>query len=234
MKLKAHLEKLNDPRGLQGQDYRLWSILALILVGYLCGRRSLMAVFRMGRSLTATQRSLLGFVKGKTPCHATLTETVRMLDPDELRKLLTHGMKADDDNRHLAIDGKTMRATKNDKGNAAHVLSAFCCGLQNIIGSKASHGKGMEIPDALKLLDTLDLTDKIVTGDAMFCQKHIAEKIVGSGGDYVFPVKKNQKTLHENIERAFKQPVFPPQELRQRNAKSARPDRAKNHRRSSR
>ena len=79
MKLKAHLEKLNDPRGLQGQDYRLWSILALILVGYLCGRRSLMAVFRMGRSLTARQRSLLGFVKGKTPCHATLTETVRML-----------------------------------------------------------------------------------------------------------------------------------------------------------
>ena len=34
MKLKAHLEKLNDPRGLQGQDYRLWSILALTLVGY--------------------------------------------------------------------------------------------------------------------------------------------------------------------------------------------------------
>lgn len=80
----------------------------------------------------------------------------------------------------------------------------------------------MEIPDALKLLDTLDLTDKIVTGDAMFCQHHITEKIVEKGGDYLFPVKKNQKTLFENIETAFKS--IPPQELRQRRRKSARTD----------
>jgi predicted transposase YbfD/YdcC len=68
----------------------------------------------------------------------------------------------------------------------------------------------MEIPDALKLLDRLELKGKIVTGDAMFCQKSIAAKIVEKGGNYVLPVKNNQKNLRENIQTAFDEPVFPP------------------------
>jgi hypothetical protein len=227
MKVKALLRKVQDPRGRQGQYYPFNAILSLIIVGFLCGKSGLMAVFRMGRRLNATQRSQLGFVKGRMPCHSVLTETVRLIDQKDLIEVLG-GVIAlngkDADARQIAIDGKTMRATKNEKGHAAHVLSAFCCGLQNIIGTKASHSKGMEIPDALKLLDELDLTDKIVTGDAMFCQHHITEKIVEKGGDYLLPVKKNQKTLHENIETAFKQPVFPPQKVRQRRGKRTRQD----------
>ena len=45
---------------------------------------------------------------------------------------------------------------------------------------------------------------------AIFCQKSIAAKIVERGGDYVFPVKDNQKTLRQDIETAFNEPVFPP------------------------
>ena len=60
------------------------------------------------------------------------------------------------------------------------------------------------------LLERLDLRGKIVTGDAIFCQKSIAAKIVERGGDYVFPVKDDQKTLRRDIETAFNEPVFPP------------------------
>jgi predicted transposase YbfD/YdcC len=61
----------------------------------------------------------------------------------------------------------------------------------------------MEIAGALKLLDQLDLSGKIVTGDAMFRQKSIVAKIADKGGGYVFPVKDNQKNLRENIQTAF-------------------------------
>ena len=37
-------------------------------------------------------------------------------------------------------------------------------------------------------------TGKIVTGDAMFCQKSITAKIVERGGDYILPVKPNFAT----------------------------------------
>jgi len=88
-----------------------------------------------------------------------------------------------------------MRASKDGEGKAVHVLSAFCGGLQKVLGHAASRGKGREIPDALKLLEQFDLTGKIVTGDAMFCQKSITAKIVERDGDYILPVKDNQKNL---------------------------------------
>ncbi|GLR67445.1 hypothetical protein GCM10010909_21260 [Acidocella aquatica] len=117
------------------------------------------------------------------------------------------------DDRHIAIDGKTLRASKDANGRAEHVLSAFCGGLQTILSHEASRGKGLEIPDALKLLARLDLHDRIVTGDAIFCQKSITQAVVYGGGDYLLPIKNNQKTLRENIETAFAEPVFPPRYL---------------------
>ena len=113
-----------------------------------------------------------------------------------------------DDDRHIAINGKTLRASKDGDGGAEHVLSAFCGGLQTILSHEASRGKGLEIPDALKLLARLDLRDRIVTGDAIFCQKAIAQTVVDAGETTCF-VKNNQKTLRENIETAFAEPVFP-------------------------
>ena len=83
-----------------------------------------------------------------------------------------------------------------------------------MLSHESSRGKGLEIPDALKLLERLDLKGKIVTGDAIFCQKSITTKIVENGGNYVFPIKDNQRTLRENVETAFEEPVFPPCPLR--------------------
>jgi predicted transposase YbfD/YdcC len=39
----------------------------------------------------------------------------------------------------------------------------------------------------------LDLRRKVVTADAMGCQKEIAQAIVGQGGDYVLAVKDNHR-----------------------------------------
>jgi hypothetical protein len=179
LQLKSILQQVPDPRGKQGQDYKLWSILSLIILSLLCGRRGMMAAFVLGRSLSRRQKAALGFVRGKSPCHATLTETMRAIDAWALADILGALDLADgNDARHIAFDGKTMRASKDSDGKAEHVLSAFCCGLQTIVGHEASRGKGLEIPDALKLLERLDMTGKIVTGDAIFCQKSIATKIV--------------------------------------------------------
>jgi hypothetical protein len=71
----------------------------------------------MGRLLNATQRSKLGFVAGRTPCHGTFTEILRILPPEELIAVLECAVAANDeggDIRHIAIDGKTMRATKDE------------------------------------------------------------------------------------------------------------------------
>ena len=91
MNLRAVLQQIPDPRGKQGQDYRLWSILSLIVVSLLCGRRGCLAAFHLGRSLTKRQRQLLGFTKGMTPCHATLTETPRAIYGRALAEVVQPG-----------------------------------------------------------------------------------------------------------------------------------------------
>ncbi|NQW15030.1 MAG: ISAs1 family transposase, partial [Rhodobacter sp.] len=77
------------------------------------------------------------------------------------------------------------------------------------LGHLSSRGKGREIPDAMRLLETINLEGMIVTGDAIFCQKTITSRIAEAGGDYVLPVKRNQKDLQEEITTAFNEPVFP-------------------------
>ena len=213
--LLAALKQVPDFRQKRGQSYQLWSLLALILVGFLCGRHGLRAVFRMGRALPVKQRLQLGFGRHKMPCHSTLTETMRAVDADGLAELLGRAIVRDEAAvaRHIAIDGKTLRGSKDENGDAQHCLSAFAHALHKVLDHTASRGKGMEIADALKLLEKIDLTGKVVTGDAMFCQKSLTETIVERGGDYVFPVKGNQKNLLEDIQTAFATPIFPPQPL---------------------
>ena len=63
MQLKTILWRVPDPRGKQAQDYRLWSILGLIVVS-LCGRRGMKAAFLLGRGLTRViRRNLVSFVQ---------------------------------------------------------------------------------------------------------------------------------------------------------------------------
>lgn len=46
----------------------------------------------------------------------------------------------------------------------------------------------------------MDIKGKIITTDAMGCQKDIAEKVVSQDGDYLFAVKGNQGRLQKSFE----------------------------------
>ena len=219
--IKSVLRQVPDPRGKQGLQHPLEALLGLILLSMLSGRKGMRAAFRLGRTLSRRQLNLLGFRRNlSSPCHATFTETLRILDPDALAEAFSQFTtdqqecaESEAAHRQLSIDGKTLRGSKDAGGNAEHVLSAFCATLGQSVGHSSSRGKGMEIPDAMRLLEKIDLEGMIVTGDAMFCQKTITYRIVEKGGDYVLPVKKNQKDLHEEIGTAFSEPVFSPRTM---------------------
>ena len=67
----------------------------------------------------------------------------------------------------------------------------------------AVDAKSNEITAIPRLLELLDLRDKVVTIDAAGCQKDIAAQIVAAGGDYVSAVKDNQPTRHAEVGEAF-------------------------------
>ena len=61
-------------------------------------------------------------------------------------------------------------------------------------------GKENEITAAPRVLECLDLTGKIVIGEAMLTQRGLSIQIVEAGGDYVWVVKDNHPRLRTDIE----------------------------------
>jgi predicted transposase YbfD/YdcC len=105
--------------------------------------------------------------------------------------------------KHVAIDGKTLRASGSAKLGPLHLVSAWATAQRLSLGQVAVDAKSNEITAIPALLELLDLRGALVTIDAMGCQKDIAAKIVAGGGHYALTVKDNHPHLLEDIQDAF-------------------------------
>jgi predicted transposase YbfD/YdcC len=63
-----------------------------------------------------------------------------------------------------------------------------------------------ELSVAPELLRRLDWHGRVLTGDALFCQRSLCKQVVDLGGDYLFIVKENQHRLFEDIRLLFEPP----------------------------
>jgi predicted transposase YbfD/YdcC len=148
------------------------------------------------------------------PSHDTFNRVFAVLKPTTVQEVLLpwllerRGVTGD----WVHLDGKTLRRTRcqRQKLKALHVVSAWAGQSGMTLGQVAVAAKSNEITAMPQLLELLDLQDKLVTIDAMGCQKEIAQSIVEGGGDYILAVKDNQPTLHAELQAAFAQAAPPP------------------------
>ena len=56
---------------------------------------------------------------------------------------------------------------------------------------------------ALRLLSGLVLEGRLITGDAIFCQRDLSRQVLDGGGHYLWFVKDNQPTLLADIRAAL-------------------------------
>jgi predicted transposase YbfD/YdcC len=75
-----------------------------------------------------------------------------------------------------------------------------------VLGQEAVDEKSNEIVAIPLLLERLELTEALVTIDAMGSQTDIAEKIVGRGGDCLLALKANRPVLHRDVVAFFEDP----------------------------
>ncbi len=117
--------------------------------------------------------------------------------------------KNPEDFDHLAIDGKVLRLSGRkynyeDKVSNCQLMHFFDVSNQQCIKSVVISEKTNEIPIAQQILPTLDIKNKIVTADAMNCQKKTVEVIINGKGHYVLAIKGNHSEFHQDIESHFK------------------------------
>jgi predicted transposase YbfD/YdcC len=112
----------------------------------------------------------------------------------------------------IHLEGKPLRHTgrTTPKLKALPVVSAWAGQTGLTLGQGAVDAKSKEITAMPQLWELMDLHEKIVTLEAMGCQKDIAQTIVAGGGDSIWAVKDNQPTLHAEIPAAFTTAATPP------------------------
>lgn len=92
-------------------------------------------------------------------------------------------------------------------GSPVHALSAFCQEENVVLATEPiEQGKDKaqaELTVAPPLIDHLDWRGRVLTGDALFCQRALCKQVVDAGGDYLLTVKANQPTLHRTLLRVF-------------------------------
>jgi len=98
----------------------------------------------------------------------------------------------------VAMDGKTLRGTLAKHQRAMHLLSLLDQRTGYTLRQLQVDGKTNEHKAALELLKTMVLKGRVVTGDAMFCQRDLCQQIIDQGGHYFFEVKDHQPDLKES------------------------------------
>jgi len=199
--------------------HRLEDILLLGFCGTLAGCDDFVEIADWATDNTDFFRSFLELPNG-IPSHDTFNRTFTTVKTATLQAVLLpwllerRGLPGD----WVHVDGKTMRRTRrNSKGlGALHVVSAWAGQTGFTLGQVAVEAKSNEITAIPQLLELLDLRQKIVTIDAMGCQKEIARTIVEGGGDFILSTKDNQPTLHAEIQAAFAAVKTPRPRLRER------------------
>lgn len=131
---------------------------------------------------------------------ATIARWMKALVPDPLPKDPLQG---------VSLDGKTLCGTLDKHARSIHLLSLFDQQTRGVLRQLAMPPETNEHKAALTLLKQIALRGRVITGDAIFCQRDLCQQIVDSGGDYLIAVKDNQPELKAAIEAEF-QPGFSP------------------------
>lgn len=187
--------------------HRLSDILMITLCAVICGADEWTEIELFGKAKFNWLRTFLELPHG-IPSHDTFGRVFSRLNPEQLEQCFMRWMQAlaqASSGRLIAIDGKTLRRSFDKaQGKAAiHMVSAWCQTNHLVLGQLATDAKSNEITAIPQLMKMLDISDSVVTIDAMGCQKAIARQIVEQDGHYVLQVKGNQQTLHDLLIETF-------------------------------
>lgn len=205
--LRALFDEIADPRVQRTRRHRLTDVLVVVLLGTVVGCPGWDSIERFASAREGELREILT-LPGGIPSADTLRRVMKAVDPTALSKVLTSWTDALCETfagKQVAIDGKSIRGTLEAASGqgALHVVNAWVCEHQMVLGQYATDVKSNEITAIPKLLELLSLRGSTVTIDAIGCQKGIAKAIVDKGADYIFGLKSNQPTLHEEVLGAF-------------------------------
>lgn len=204
--LYAKLSQLQDRRDARGKRYGLVTILLFTLLAKLAGEDRLSGISEWVCHRQEVLAEALGLERVAAPHRTTYSRILgQVIVVYEFEELVSEYFgSASGQSVHVVIDGKSLRGSiPCGQTQGERLLAAFVPEEGWVLMQVEVDCKENEIKAAPRLLKSLDLRDKVVTGDAMFTQRELSIQVVQSGGDYIWVVKDNQSQLLDDIATAF-------------------------------
>jgi hypothetical protein len=206
--LMAFLAEVPDPRDRLGKRHPLLAMLTHACCAMLCGCRGYAAIVQWGRDQPIELMHKIGY-RRRPPGFGTFQALFTRLDAGALESALARwadhllGPRAADAWHAVALDGKVLRGSLTPHAAAVHLLAAMDQATGCVLGQLRVDARTNEHKAAAELLRAMALQGRVVTGDAMFCQRDLSRQVVQGGGHYLWKVGDNQPTLKEAIASAF-------------------------------
>jgi len=205
--LGSYFESLVDPRHTRNRKHLFIDIIVIAVCGMVCGCDGPTAIHRWATNRVDWLKKFLTLPNG-IPSRDCMRNLLIALDPQAFQRCfrdwIANAVVTDEGGsaRLVAIDGKTLRRSRDATNGLGplHIVSAWASEQGIALGQVATQEKSNEITAIPQLLKQIDLTDTLITIDAMGCQKEIARQIKAGGGDFVIAVKDNQPKLSEAIQ----------------------------------
>ena len=208
--LMASMSKVADPRQRRGVRHPFSGILALTLVGLVCRISDFASLRRWAGKHWRLLRRPLGFTRPHPPHPTTISRTLAKFSLTEFQAAFSdwlHAILAGQVNLTACVDGKTSKQGFDAQGNPIQMLNVFAQDLKTCLGQWPLGGDKSTEPEVLKA-HLNELFEKypalrLITGDALYAQRNLAELILTSGHDYLFQLKANQPDILDAARTCF-------------------------------
>jgi hypothetical protein len=192
----ACVQDCRDPRG---RRHPLPALLALVFLGLLARIREMAVLQRWAETHWDQLREPLGFTRDERPHATTISRALAgcsLSDFSQAFLVWVRQTLVSDMPLTIAVDGKTSCQGLDADGQPVQMLTAFVHQLKVVIGQWSVHGEKTNEPTALRrhlpeLLENFPLL-RLVTGDAIYAQRPLAEALMDENCDYLLQIKANQ------------------------------------------
>lgn len=213
--LKESLKELKDSRNKNMISFKMWDVIICVILASFSDCNDWEDIHTFVVDNYSWLKSFLQMTGG-IPKASSYERIISLIDNNELNKILFDFFKSitrklNPEIKLRNFDGRVNNGSRrnstisNDSSKPLNCLNCYANEYGYCIETVPIDEKTNEIPTIETLINGMNLTGVIATWDALNTQTKNVSAVINAGGDYIIPIKENQKKFYNDLKLYFDQ-----------------------------